>query len=193
MEETYIFREDWFTRNIPIWEKYLSSYKGKADIQFLEIGSFEGRSAVWLLENVLTHETARLTCIDPFIEKPFFRDIPLYKDGEEHFRHNIQLSGVSHKVLLKKGFSQDLLPLEKPYSFDCIYVDGAHYKKAVLEDTVLSFLLLKQGGILILDDYLWKFNKDRPKPAIDVFLKMYEGYYELLHKDHQVILKKIKD
>jgi len=62
----YVYQVDWFTPQMPLWEKYLSVYKGKEDLSFLEIGSFEGRSAVWLLETILTDDTAKLTCIDPF-------------------------------------------------------------------------------------------------------------------------------
>lgn len=39
--------------------------------------------------------------------------------------------------------------------FDFIYVDGLHLSQDVLYDALLSFDLLKVGGILIFDDYLW--------------------------------------
>jgi hypothetical protein len=52
---------------------------GTPHIQMLDIGSYEGQSTVWYLTNVLTHPTARLTCIDPF-------DVP---GGRKVFDHNI--------------------------------------------------------------------------------------------------------
>ncbi|MCM8831198.1 MAG: class I SAM-dependent methyltransferase [Candidatus Omnitrophica bacterium] len=44
---------------------------------------------------------------------------------------------------------------------------GNHNAPSVLMDAVLCWPLLKNGGILIFDDYLWKINKlpeeERPK------------------------------
>jgi len=62
----YTYQVDWFTPQLPLWEKYLIPLKGLSNLSFLEIGSFEGRSAVWLLENILTDEASRIVCIDPF-------------------------------------------------------------------------------------------------------------------------------
>ena len=58
---------------------------------------------------------------------------------------------------------------------------------------MLSFRLLKPGGILIFDDYLWR-NYPQPQlnPAlgIDSFLAGFAGRYQLLHKDYQVAIEK---
>lgn len=50
----YKFTEDWFSGNIPLWTEVLAPFKGKPDIHYLEIGVWEGRSAIWVLENILT-------------------------------------------------------------------------------------------------------------------------------------------
>ena len=65
-QKEYNFTSDWFTPHIPIWEKVLSPLKGKPDIRYLEIGVFEGRSSLWIAENILTHPSSHLTVIDPF-------------------------------------------------------------------------------------------------------------------------------
>ena len=52
--KNYKFTTDWFTNRIPLWEKILAPLKGKQGIHYLEIGVFEGRSAIWMLENILT-------------------------------------------------------------------------------------------------------------------------------------------
>jgi Methyltransferase domain len=91
----YDFTGDWFSWNIPVWEKVLSPYKGKAGVRYLEIGAYEGRSAVWMLENVLTNPTASLTAIDIF-------------DGsyERRYHENIERSGSAGKTTTIKGPSQ---------------------------------------------------------------------------------------
>ena len=47
----YTFTKNSFTDKISSWTKLLSEFKGKPGIHYLEIGTFEGRSALWVLEN----------------------------------------------------------------------------------------------------------------------------------------------
>jgi hypothetical protein len=62
----YVFTQDWFTRKSPAWEVVLKDLAGKPDLQYLEVGVYEGRSVVWVLENILTHPTSHATGIDIF-------------------------------------------------------------------------------------------------------------------------------
>ena len=60
-------------------------------------------------------------------------------------------------------------------------------------DSLLSWPLLRCGGILIWDDYLLRPAKplrQRPQQAIDAFLQWHEDELKLLHKDFQVIVEK---
>ena len=63
-----------FIIQIPTWGKVLGPLKGKPDIHYLEIGVNQGRSAIWMLENILTHPTAKLTGIDLFPEGTDFKE-----------------------------------------------------------------------------------------------------------------------
>ena len=112
----------------------------------LEIGSYEGRSAVWFLENILTHPTSRLVCIDPFFDPRV----------EMRFDHNVRLSGARERLEKRRGRSESVLPQLERASFDLIYVDGSHDAPFVLLDAMLSWELLKTGGILAFDDYEWE-------------------------------------
>ena len=62
-EQKYIFTVDWFSHNIPSWDIYLNNFKNKPNLNFLEIGSFQGRSTVWLLENILTENDLKIFVI----------------------------------------------------------------------------------------------------------------------------------
>jgi hypothetical protein len=64
----YTFTDDWFTDRIPTRTKELKEFKDKPDVHYLEIGTFEGRSALWALENILTQPTSKITIIDAFEE-----------------------------------------------------------------------------------------------------------------------------
>jgi predicted O-methyltransferase YrrM len=181
---SYNFSEDWFTENIPVWLKVLRPFKGKPDLHYLEIGIFEGRSAIWMLENILTHPSSRLTGIDIF---------PKGTDWKEKYLSNLNISGFAHKATTIEGYSQTELKNLPVNSFDIIYIDGCHRADCALSDAVLSFELLKTGGILIFDDYQWKkwFPEElRPKIAIDSFVTAYRNYVKVVHRGYQVFIKK---
>ena len=74
-----------------------------------------------------------------------------------------------------------------------IYLDGSHEAPNVLFDGMLSWGLLKPGGVLIFDDYLWVpqlLAGHRPQLAIDLFLRYHSGQYDLLHHGYQVAISK---
>jgi hypothetical protein len=64
---------------------------------------------------------------------------------------------------------------------------------------VLCWPLLKKGGILIFDDYLYEdFNgkilaeEEKPKKAIDAFLYAYKDYIDIIYDSYQCVIKKKK-
>ena len=70
--------------------------------------------------------------------------------------------------------------LRREVAADLLYVDGGHDAPTVLRDLVTGFDLVKVGGLLICDDYLWddpRFGGNRtlgrPKIAIDAFSTIY--------------------
>jgi len=183
----YHFRTDWFTWNLPVWEAVLAEYKGKPNLHYLEVGVFEGRSALWMLDNILTHPTSRFTGVDPFMDSPGvegFKDI---------FFANLKLSGHEDRSTLLIGFSQIELRKVPVDSCDIIYIDGSHDADDVLEDAVLSHRLLKKGGLLIFDDYLGGTEgpaKLRVKPAADVFHAFFKDEYDVVHSGYQLLMRK---
>src|SRR5690242_1519030 len=80
-----VYSTDWFSNHIDNWSQWLGKLKGKADLQFLEIGSFEGRSTRWLLDNILTHPVSHIYCIDVF--ELFNMDMEAVR---ERFEYNIK-------------------------------------------------------------------------------------------------------
>jgi len=59
----YEFSVDWFTQHIDTWAKILPETARRAK-KTLEIGSYEGRSTAWLLENAVHPEGGEVYCID---------------------------------------------------------------------------------------------------------------------------------
>jgi predicted O-methyltransferase YrrM len=179
------FSEDWFSKNIPTWTKELKYLKDKP-INILEIGTFEGRSAIWMLENLLQHPDSKLYCVDNWLNQGD-RNKKVY----DTFIKNIE--PWKSKVNILKGFSSDILrSLKEKDQFEFIYIDANKHSQNVLEDAVLSFPLLKKNGILIFDDYTHNKEHDVncPRIGIDAFLNIYTNQIQVLHMKWQVILRK---
>lgn len=179
----YCFTQDWMSGQVKYWRQYLAKFAGRPDIRMLEIGSFEGRSTIWFLENIVTHPTSRLVCVDPFFD-------PLQ---EVRFDHNVSVSGAASRVDKRRGRSEEVVPELERGSYDLIYVDGCHDAPNVMLDAMLGWELLKQRGIMIFDDYKWEAHLPaghRPRLAIDLFLGSHSGRYDIVHQDYQVAISK---
>jgi hypothetical protein len=193
-----MFTQDWFTQNIPHWEKLLAEFKDRPYLKFLEIGCYEGRATKWLLDNILTNKRSQIMVIDTFEGSPENKEQKQNtKDILKNFEQNILIPKYQDQVTAIKGRSQLVLrtPIEATTVFyDFIYIVGSHKASDVLEDAVLAWRLLKEWGILIFDDYEWKApyrEIDKPKAGIDAFLKLYEGQYQILATGYQVAIRKI--
>lgn len=192
------FRCDWFKHAKTNFETYLERFKDKSNLRFLEIGSFEGMSTLWLLENILTDASCKITCVDTFVgnEEKYWKGVDTNTISQT-FNNNI--SKYKEKVTVLKGKSQEQLRKDEfryPI-YDFMYIDGSHRAPDTLEDIILSFRLLKPLGIMIIDDYQWDFpvsdDIEHPKIAIDAFLSIFRKEYKLLLKDYQVIIEKLPE
>ena len=190
------FSTDWFSQNIPNFElgmDELRKYK-TTPYTFLEIGVFEGRSTCWLLENGLG-DKGTIYCVDPFYGvKGFYIDENL----QNIFRQNTEAVRKPQQTInLFRTTSYDALAefiYDMTIKFDFIYVDGAHDARSTLTDLCMSWGLLKKHGIMIIDDYEWEHGateQEKPKLAIDCFLKTFEGKYQLLFKNYQVGIQRL--
>lgn len=189
------FSNNWFDGSKNLFDIFLSKFKNKKNVKFLEIGSYEGRSTCYMLDHFLMGDNSSITCIDS------------WQGGFEHLGTNFDeiyttfinnISTHSNKVKIARGDSYTkLLEIQSlKQHFDFIYIDGGHTAKDVIQDSTLSFPLLKVGGIIAFDDYLWGHNqlpaKNIPKQAIDNFLMAYEENISILNSSHQVWIEKTK-
>jgi hypothetical protein len=83
------FLYDWFSNNIPLWSKVLRKFKGKPNLLFLEIGCFEGKATLWLLENILTHPTSKIVVVDTFKDNSKHVEEKKYINLLERFKENL--------------------------------------------------------------------------------------------------------
>lgn len=192
------YKVDHFSRNDNTWKFFFhnNGFRNEHSYNFLEVGSLEGRSAVWLLENVLQHPRSKLSCVDMWNEEIDDNEYSadLMKGIYDRFLHNI--SPHRQKVDIYRGRSMDALrhPRLTEQRFDFIYVDGGHRSRTALEDAILSFALLKVGGFMIFDDYFSNMKDphslESPKLGIDTFLTMYSGSVSIVNVGYQLFVTK---
>lgn len=178
------FTSDWVSNKAEKWKELLAHLIGKPNLRFLEIGSYEGRSACWWLNNILTHHSSKLICIDPWTGRP-----------EREQRFDVNTKRFGKKIEKRKGDSRLILPKLADGSIDFGYVDGCHEAGPALLDGILTLHKLKKGGIMIFDDYehpgggLQKLVH-LPKKGIDAFLALYDFRIKVLHRGWQVAVRK---
>lgn len=147
---------------------------GKPNLCFIEIGVFEGGSAHWTLANVLTGPGSRLYLIDPLEfteihgENQYERILrhlgPWFHNGQANF-----YNGASEDVL--RGWTGIHWTTE---TLDFAYIDGDHFPAGVIKDAVLVWPLLKPGGHMLFDDYVYELGGHAgPRAAIDAFVEWF--------------------
>lgn len=154
-------------------------------LRFLEIGSYEGRSSVWLATKVLRRRGGTLVCVDPHgvkaVRERFERNTKSLRDaGVIEYRRETSRSYFSRVVT-------------KPPQFDLVYVDGCHEPPNILEDAVQAFVVTKPGGMIVFDDYLLRQEREphlRPKVAIDAFLNVFADKLVITNAGRQMVVRK---
>lgn len=198
---------DWLTHHLPHILPILAPLRGRS-VKVLEIGSYEGRSALFFL-NYLPHAT--IVCIDPWdpaiINNPKILDLmpeaagqpdkmawalAEYAHVEGRFDRNLAPFGTRATKI--KGWSQDVLPglALRGEIFDVIYVDGDHRAASSYRDCVLAWPLIAAGGIMMIDDYAFMPSlpeADRPEKGVDAFLRSIRWRFEELHRGYQIIIQ----
>lgn len=193
----YKFTKDWFNWAPEVWNQLTPMLSGEAGKRnFLEIGSFEGRSSVWIAENMM-QDGDHLRCIDTW-EGGEEHGEENMSEVEERFRANLVVATKKlpeRLIFQSKGTSvARLAQLQGKTMFDFIYIDGSHIAKDVLTDACMAWPLLKPKGMMVFDDYLWTPNArdilHRPKVAIDAFVNIFAEEAEIIHIGYQLVVRK---
>lgn len=192
----YQYTKDWFAWAPQVWSQLIPHLPERKN--FLEIGSYEGRSAVWITQHMM-EDGGELVCIDTW-EGGAEHVNGEMSGAEDRFKNNIGLvmeNFVDRKILPIKSTSIKALGglISQDKQFDFIYIDGSHLAKDVLVDACMAWPLLKKEGFMVFDDYAWKppgFTLlQRPKLAVDAFVNMFEDELLIAHSGYQLIVRKV--
>ena len=181
-----IISTDYFSINAYYWNKILNENFKK--FSYLEIGSLEGNSVLYVLKN---HLTENVVCVDLW-------DLDhVLENSKENFENFIKnLKEFENQYSYDKRSSDDFFKKNKEF-FDVIYIDGWHGALQVTKDINNAWKFLKSGGIIICDDYFYdgdsykQSDKDIPAPAINNFIRKKRDNLKILCvNNNQIFLKK---
>tara|TARA_B110000259_G_scaffold106404_1_gene121980 strand:- start:24 stop:740 length:717 start_codon:yes stop_codon:yes gene_type:complete len=180
---------DYFSLNAYYWDLIIN--KNFNTFSYLEIGSWEGNSALYILENF---KTKKVVCVDIW---------DLYEDSykNESFKRfeNFQSNLLSYKD--RYSFfknTSDIFFQDNNEKFDIIYIDGWHEAPQVYKDICNSWNCLNKDGIIICDDYFYgdiksNLNTNLPADSINRFILENENKVKVLNVNNtQVFIKKLK-
>jgi len=193
----YRFTKDWFTNNLTRWESIVVPYLKslKKPITAIEIGVFEGRSAIWTLENILEHPKSQMWLVDNW-KREVSPKVPCW----HNFLKNLEAYSRNHpeqpedKIMVCKGHIPDMLrsPDLTSQKFDFVYIDVHGYSKDFLEQAVMVWPMIAPGGMMVIDDYTSNREHDGGcmKQGVDAFLDLYSKELSVKHMSWQVMLVK---
>jgi predicted O-methyltransferase YrrM len=196
MSNDYEFTNNWFAHAPEVWTHLIPMLPGTpGERSFLEIGSYEGRSAIWIAENMMQGDDSLYS-------------VDTWEGGEEHSAED--MDAVLQRFARNKEKLENRKNVNWRYTreasvdalgelffigsmFEFIYIDGSHQAKDVLTDACMAWQVLTPGGIMVFDDYLWGDKRDvlhRPKLAIDAFVNIFAEDLTVLHVGNQLVVKR---
>ncbi|KAI4525278.1 glycosyltransferase family 8 protein [Schizophyllum commune Loenen D] len=189
--------QDWFSGNVERWRGLFPLVTASAP-RVLEIGTWEGRSSVFLLEE-LCKDAGELVTIDHY-------DLLQTEAGRARrarVEHNLRLAGGRSRIIeafsvpgLMTVLRDETEAVAAAAGFDWLYVDGSHRADDTFLDGELVWRLARKAAIIIFDDYRWPAESPgsmlHPRRGIDAFLELHAGEFERLsgESDYQMVVQK---
>ena len=183
----YVFTHDYFGTceiKLSLEENAIKNIKWN----ILEIGSFEGSSAVYFSDNMLDHSEAELTCVDPFLSSDPTTPFPMEGNDTMHlFINNISKSKNFQKIIFHRMYSSEFYK-KNTKKFNFVYVDGSHLIDDIKVDFNECLKIIELGGFLAFDDYLW--GDGSIKKCIDDLYEENKDKLKILGHGYQIIFQR---
>lgn len=130
---------------------YRLAKKVKQKGVIVEIGSWKGKSTIYLATGSKAGNNAKIYAIDPHTGSKEHKEMLKGKSTFNEFKRNIKNAGIENLVIpILKTSEQAALNFNKPV--DLIFIDGDHDYQAVLLDFNKWFPKVVNGGIMVFDD-----------------------------------------
>lgn len=183
------FTTFWFLNNFKLFSFFLPKNE-KEIFNYLEIGSFEGMSALFVANK---YKDSNIVCVDTWsmsLNKSQILDFD-FQEIEKNFDKNlIGLNLLKIKDTSRNAYSKIL---KFKYNYDYIYIDGSHDGEDIYFDATQSFKILKKGGIMIFDD-ISTIDRNLNLQAFQAFEKFYKENKKnirVLYLKRLAVIKKV--
>lgn len=158
-------------------------------INYLEIGVLKGINTIIVGASYCHHADSKIYCVDPWCDYDEYSE---YKEKQSQnyndFLFNINHSGLQNKYIIKKGFSDEIVPTFENDFFDLIFIDGNHETDYVYKDGEMSLQKLKSGGYIVFDDQDWP----ETKLGINNFLEKHNSEVKIVgNTPFQIFIQKL--
>jgi predicted O-methyltransferase YrrM len=189
--ETKKTTTDYFSINTYYWDSIIN--KNFKEFSYLEIGSFEGNSALYILKNFKTKKVVCVDIWDKYDDSFKDQNLKMFED----FKSN--LDEFTKKFSFFKSTSDEYFANNDSNKFDIIYIDGWHESAQVYKDINNSWNSLNINGLIICDDYFYgdiRLNNDSnlPANAINKFLFEKKNKIKVICVNNtQIFMKKISN
>ncbi|HEU4753889.1 MAG TPA: class I SAM-dependent methyltransferase [Armatimonadota bacterium] len=153
-----------------------------ADQEIIELGVFQGRSALQLAWGASLGHGAHVTGIDPWDLPGNVYDPPFTEESSRRWAfHHVKTLGFSRRISLVHGFSADVARTYSGPPVGLLYVDGDHTKEGARRDIEAWAPHLAPGATIAVDDY---HHPDWPGVAEAVDELVAEGVLEPVQVFH---------
>lgn len=117
----------------------------------VEIGSFKGKSTIWLAKGSLAGAEAKVVAIDPHTGSAEHRQSEQPVWTYDEFLANLRRAGVEEAVMPVVATSAEAAErFDQPV--ELLFIDGDHRYEMVRQDFDLWFPRLLEGGYLLMHD-----------------------------------------
>ena len=168
----YSFTEDNFSFRITTWESCLQPLANRPGIHILILGDRQEMSSCWLLDKILTHPSAQLTCIQ--------------ESNSQQLDANLVKTRAAEKVTRQVGNIHKLANSLAPETFDVVIVqDKRKLTTRARENASLAWNLAKSDGLIIFNDYSKNnpHNQNKnPRLGIEQFLSSVRDQWSVMSK-----------
>jgi predicted O-methyltransferase YrrM len=171
------------------FERHLMPLADRA-LDCLQLGAFTGDASVWIMENL---PNALLVDVDTWAGSEEHHDFDfeeVWRTYSERTRGYRRAGRLSEREMTTDAFLRTRRGVDR---FDFIYVDADHRAPAVLADAVLAWPLLRPGGLMAFDDYVWASSLGplhAPHHAVDAFITVYAEQLRVVERNAQLWVRK---
>jgi hypothetical protein len=149
-------------------EYVLNKFKNTTNGVFVEIGVFGGATLLHLYEHAKENNNI-IYGIDPHDKINIYNGVSseetdeeakeytknLFSTNRENLQNIIKKYKLEDHIKYINDFSSNACTLFEDNYIDVLHIDGDHSTKGIYDDLVNYYPKMKNGGVIICDDYNW--------------------------------------